>query len=70
MLEILKALDYMNSKGVIHRDMKPHNIVIDHEKRCLKLIDFGLAEFYMPDQDYNVRVASRYFKAPELLLSN
>lgn len=70
MLEILKALDYMNSKGVMHRDIKPHNIVIDHEKRCLKLIDFGLAEFYVPDQEYNVRVASRYFKAPELLLQN
>ncbi len=34
----------------------------------LRLIDWGLAEFYHPSQEYNVRVASRYFKGPELLL--
>ena len=34
----------------------------------LKLIDWGLAEFYHLGQDYNVRVASRYFKGPELLV--
>lgn len=34
----------------------------------LRLIDWGLAEFYHPGQEYNVRVASRYFKGPELLV--
>ena len=34
----------------------------------LRLIDWGLAEFYHLGQEYNVRVASRYFKGPELLL--
>jgi casein kinase II subunit alpha len=34
----------------------------------LRLIDWGLAEFYHPGTDYNVRVASRYFKGPELLV--
>ena len=52
----------------MHRDVKPQNIMIDHEKRILRLIDWGLAEFYFPDKDYNVRVASRYFKGPELLV--
>jgi len=42
--------------------------MIDHEKKTLKLIDWGLAEFYFPGKEYNVRVASRYFKGPELLL--
>lgn len=32
------------------------------------MIDWGLAEFYHPGMEYNVRVASRYFKGPELLL--
>uniref|UniRef100_A0A6T6B2A9 non-specific serine/threonine protein kinase n=1 Tax=Compsopogon caeruleus TaxID=31354 RepID=A0A6T6B2A9_9RHOD len=52
----------------MHRDVKPHNIMIDHEKRRLRLIDWGLAEFYHPNKEYNVRVASRYFKGPELLV--
>ena len=34
----------------------------------LRLIDWGLAEFYHPDVEYNVRVASRCFKGPELLV--
>ena len=48
--------------GIMHRDVKPHNVMIDHQQRKLRLIDWGLAEFYHPGQDYNVRVASRYFK--------
>uniref|UniRef100_A0AAX7UEE4 non-specific serine/threonine protein kinase n=1 Tax=Astatotilapia calliptera TaxID=8154 RepID=A0AAX7UEE4_ASTCA len=39
-----------------------------YELLKLRLIDWGLAEFYHPSQEYNVRVASRYFKGPELLV--
>lgn len=42
---VFSALDYLhNEKNVIHRDVKPENIVImDHEHYTVKLIDFGLA---------------------------
>src|SRR5271169_6763076 len=53
----------------MHRDVKPHNVMIDHNKRTLRLIDWGLAEFYHPGTEYNVRVASRFYKGPELLVN-
>ncbi|QEU62935.1 Cka1 [Kluyveromyces lactis] len=68
MFELLKALDYCHSMGIMHRDVKPHNVMIDHKQHKLRLIDWGLAEFYHPSMEYNVRVASRFFKGPELLV--
>lgn len=67
--ELLKALDFSHSNGIMHRDVKPHNVMIDHKQRKLRLIDWGLAEFYHSGTEYNVRVASRYFKGPELLVN-
>jgi casein kinase II subunit alpha len=64
------ALDYTHSMGIMHRDIKPQNIIINPKTEQLRVIDWGLAEFYFPGQDYSVRVASRIYKAPELLLNN
>lgn len=68
--KILQALDYSHSHGIMHRDVKPLNIVINHETKQLRLIDWGLADYYKPEQEYNVRVASRYYKGPELLVDD
>jgi len=52
----------------MHRDVKPMNIIVDKESKTLRLLDWGLSEYYLPDKEYNVRVASRPFKGPELLI--
>lgn len=68
--KILEALEFSHSHGIMHRDVKPLNIVINNEEKELRLIDWGLADFYIPEKEYNVRVASRYYKGPELLVDD
>ncbi|KAI8826598.1 casein kinase 2, alpha polypeptide [Fimicolochytrium jonesii] len=66
--QVIMALQYAHSKGIIHRDVKPQNIMIDQEKGELRLIDWGVAEVYVPDQDFTVHVGTGYYKPPEILL--
>ena len=68
--KILEALEFSHQHGIMHRDVKPLNIVINNDTKELRLIDWGLADFYFPDKEYNVRVASRYYKGPELLVDD
>lgn len=65
---VMKALNYAHSHGVMHRDVKPQNIMYDRKKKLLRLIDWGLADFYHPKTKYNIHVASIHFKAIELLV--
>ena len=66
---VLKAIKYAHEKGIMHRDIKPGNIMWNQETKTVSLIDWGLAEFYVPGQDYQVRVATKHYKGPELLLN-
>lgn len=66
--ELLKAVKACHERGIMHRDIKTRNIVINPDTKELRLLDFGLSEYYIPGKEYKVRVSSRPYKPPELLI--
>ena len=71
--QILRGLKYMHSAGILHRDLKPRNLLVN--ANCdLKICDFGLARPVIGDMRVNTSqmtdyVATRWYRAPELLLT-
>lgn len=68
MFQILSGLAHLHKRKIMHRDMKPQNILVDR-KRNLKIADFGLARcFSIPIRPYTREVVTLYYRAPEILL--
>ncbi|KAG8908549.1 kinase subunit of RNA polymerase II carboxy-terminal domain kinase I [Tulasnella sp. 403] len=67
--QMLSGLAYLHHKGVIHRDMKGSNILVNSRGE-LKLADFGLARVFQKRRknDYTNRVITLWYRPPELLL--
>lgn len=64
----LEGLDYAHSHGIIHRDLKPGNLGIDTKGRTLKILDWGLAEFYHPGVRINPQAGTRAYLSPEQMI--
>lgn len=69
MKQLLSGLEHCHSRGVLHRDIKGSNLLIDNNG-ILKIADFGLATFYDPKQKQTMtsRVVTLWYRPPELLL--
>jgi len=68
MLMLLKGIAYCHENNIMHRDLKPANLLIS-SSGYLKIADFGLARVFMNDERrlYSHQVATRWYRAPELL---
>ena len=69
MYKLLVSLNESHKRGIMHRDVKPGNMLFSKNHKKMKLIDWGLAELYFPKMAYSPRVSTLRYKAPELLLN-
>ncbi|KAF2194036.1 Pkinase-domain-containing protein [Zopfia rhizophila CBS 207.26] len=68
MNQLCQGVRYCHAHRVLHRDLKPQNLLIDKEGN-LKLADFGLARaFGVPLRTYTHEVVTLWYRAPEILL--
>ncbi|PWN33436.1 Pkinase-domain-containing protein, partial [Meira miltonrushii] len=66
--QILRGVRYMHAAKIIHRDMKPGNLLVNGDCQ-LKLCDFGLARAFRDDSGpLTEYVATRWYRAPEIML--
>ncbi|CDH55172.1 map kinase [Lichtheimia corymbifera JMRC:FSU:9682] len=72
--QICRGLKYIHSANVLHRDLKPGNLLVNADCE-LKICDFGLARGYSENPESNAAgfmteyVATRWYRAPEIMLS-
>jgi cyclin-dependent kinase len=71
MYQLLKGVAHMHKLGVMHRDLKPQNMLVDESKEhpLLKTADLGLGRhFSVPIKSYTHEIVTLWYRAPEVLL--
>ncbi|XP_066991470.1 cyclin-dependent kinase 2 isoform X2 [Anabrus simplex] len=68
--QLLNGISYCHAHRVLHRDLKPQNLLIDNQG-YIKIADFGLARaFGLPVRTYTHEVVTLWYRAPEILLGS
>ncbi|KAI6191549.1 CMGC/CDK/CDK4 protein kinase [Aphelenchoides bicaudatus] len=65
--QIFKGVDFLHFNNLIHRDLKPQNILVNQD-RTVKIADFGLARNYGLHSTFTPTVVTLWYRSPELLL--
>jgi len=71
MYQLLKGVAHCHRHGVMHRDLKPQNLLVDKAKNILKIADLGLGRaFSVPIKSYTHEIVTLWYRAPEVLLGS
>ena len=65
--QLIGVIEYLNNMGISHRDIKPENILLDKDKRNIKVIDFGLSNYCIGKTLLHSSCGSPCYASPEML---
>ena len=65
--QLISVIEYLNELGISHRDIKPENILLDSNHEKIKLIDFGLSNYFTEKKLLKSSCGSPCYASPEML---